>query len=338
MIIVLKPEASEENQERIKKDIESFGLKVWVSRGEFRTIMGVIGDETPLRDMPLSLYPGVEKVIPILKPYRLVDREHKGEDTIITLSTGTAIGGKEIVVMAGPCSVENRESTLKIARSVKKAGAKALRGGAFKPRTSPYSFQGLGMEGLKILKEAREETGLAVVTEVTDPRNVGLISEYADILQIGARNMHNYDLLKEVGKVRKPVLLKRGLSSTVKEWLLAAEYILNQGNNEVMFCERGIRTFEDSTRFTLDISAVPLLKKTSHLPVIVDPSHAAGRKDLIPAISKAAIASGADGLLIEVHFDPLQALSDALQTITIAEFSQLMEELRALASVLGRKL
>jgi len=338
MIIVLKPSATEKDMDKIKKDIEAFGLKVWVSRGEFRTIMGVIGDESPLRDMPLSLYPGVEKVIPILKPYRLVDREHKREDTIITLPTGTVIGGKEIVVMAGPCSVESRENVLNIAKRVKEAGAKILRGGAFKPRTSPYSFQGLGKEGLKILKEAKEITNLAVITEVTDPRNVELVSEYADILQVGARNMHNYDLLKEVGNISKPVLLKRGLSSTIKEWLLAAEYILNQGNNEVIFCERGIRTFEDSTRFTLDISAVPLLKKVSHLPVIVDPSHSTGRKDLVPAVSKAAIASGADGLLIEVHFDPLKALSDALQTITTLEFSQLMEELRELAPVLGRKL
>jgi len=337
MIIVLKPEATQENIEKIKKDIEKLGLKVWVSQGEFRTIMGVIGDESPLRDMPLSLYPGVEKVIPILKPYRLVDREYKKENTVIELPSGVKIGGKEIVVMAGPCAVESKENVLRIAKAVKKAGAKVLRGGAFKPRTSPYSFQGLGEEGLKILKEVSEETGLSIVTEVMDPRNVELVYQYADILQIGARNMHNYDLLKEVGKIDKPVLLKRGISSTVKEWLLAAEYILKQGNEKVIFCERGIRTFEDSTRFTLDVNAVPLLKKISHLPVIVDPSHSTGRRDLVIPVARAGIAAGADGLLVEVHFDPLQALSDAQQTIDIQEFEILMEDIRRIAQVMGRE-
>lgn len=337
MIIVLKPEATQENIEKIKKDIEKLGLKVWVSQGEFRTIMGVIGDESPLRDMPLSLYPGVEKVIPILKPYRLVDREYKKENTVIELPSGVKIGGKEIVVMAGPCAVESKENVLRIAKGVKKAGAKVLRGGAFKPRTSPYSFQGLGEEGLKILKEVSEETGLSIVTEVMDPRNVELVYQYADILQIGARNMHNYDLLKEVGKIDKPVLLKRGISSTVKEWLLAAEYILKQGNEKVIFCERGIRTFEDSTRFTLDVNAVPLLKKISHLPVIVDPSHSTGRRDLVIPVARAGIAAGADGLLVEVHFDPLQALSDAQQTIDIQEFEILMEDIRRIAQVMGRE-
>ncbi|MCD6521521.1 3-deoxy-7-phosphoheptulonate synthase [Candidatus Calescamantes bacterium] len=337
MIIVLKPEATQENIEKIKKDIEKLGLKVWVSQGEFRTIMGVIGDEAPLRDMPLSLYPGVEKVIPILKPYRLVDREYKKENTVIELPSGVKIGGKEIVVMAGPCAVESKENVLRIAKAVKKEGAKVLRGGAFKPRTSPYSFQGLGEEGLKILKEVSEETGLSVVTEVMDPRNVELVYQYADILQIGARNMHNYDLLKEVGKIDKPVLLKRGISSTVKEWLLAAEYILKQGNEKVIFCERGIRTFEDSTRFTLDVNAVPLLKKISHLPVIVDPSHSTGRRDLVIPVARAGIAAGADGLLVEVHFDPLQALSDAQQTIDIQEFKILMEDVRRIAQVMGRE-
>ena len=337
MIIVLKPEATQENIEKIKKDIEKLGLKVWVSQGEFRTIMGVIGDESPLRDMPLSLYPGVEKVIPILKPYRLVDREYKKENTVIELPSGVKIGGKEIVVMAGPCAVESKENVLRIAKGVKKAGAKVLRGGAFKPRTSPYSFQGLGEEGLKILKEVSEETGLSIVTEVMDPRNVELVYQYADILQIGARNMHNYDLLKEVGKIDKPVLLKRGISSTVKEWLLAAEYILKQGNEKVIFCERGIRTFEDSTRFTLDVNAVPLLKKISHLPVIVDPSHSTGRRDLVIPVARAGIAAGADGLLVEVHFDPLQAVSDAQQTIDIQEFEILMEDIRKIAQVMGRE-
>ncbi|HEX67755.1 MAG TPA: 3-deoxy-7-phosphoheptulonate synthase [bacterium] len=337
MIIVLKPEATQENIEKIKKDIEKLGLKVWVSQGEFRTIMGVIGDESPLRDMPLSLYPGVEKVIPILKPYRLVDREYKKENTVIELPSGVKIGGKEIVVMAGPCAVESKENVLRIAKAVKKEGAKVLRGGAFKPRTSPYSFQGLGEEGLKILKEVSEETGLSIVTEVMDPRNVELVYQYADILQIGARNMHNYDLLKEVGKIDKPVLLKRGISSTVKEWLLAAEYILKQGNEKVIFCERGIRTFEDSTRFTLDVNAVPLLKKISHLPVIVDPSHSTGRRDLVIPVARAGIAAGADGLLVEVHFDPLQALSDAQQTIDIQEFEILMEDIRRIAQVMGRE-
>ncbi len=337
MIIILKPNFTNENLERIKKDIEKKGVKVWVSKGKFRTIMGVIGDEAPLRDMPLLLYPGVEKVIPILKPYKLVDREHKQEDTIIELPDGTKIGGKEIVIMAGPCSVEDRETVLSIAKKVKKAGAKVLRGGAFKPRTSPYSFQGLGVEGLKILKEAKEETGLSIVTEVADPRNVEIVCEYADILQIGARNMHNYDLLKEVGNTTKPVLLKRGFSSTIKEWLLSAEYILKEGNDKVIFCERGIRTFENSTRFTLDISAVPLLKKISHLPVIVDPSHSTGRRDLVIPVSLAGIAAGADGLLIETHINPIKALSDALQTITIEDFSHLMEKVKKIAPILGKK-
>ncbi len=337
MIIVFKAEAKPEDIERIKTDIEKLKLKVWVSKGEFRTIMGVIGDETPLRDMPLSLYPGVEKVIPILKPYKLVDREYRKENTVIEVSPGIEIGSKSVVVMAGPCSVEGRDSLTRIAQEVKSAGAKILRGGAFKPRTSPYSFQGLGEEGLKILREVGDEVGMAVVTEVMDPRNVEIVMKYADILQIGARNMHNYDLLKEVGKVDKPVLLKRGISSTVKEWLLAAEYILNQGNFRVIMCERGIRTFEDATRFTLDINAVPLLKKITHLPVIVDPSHGTGRRDLVLAISRAAIAAGADGLLVETHYDPLKAVSDAQQTISTEEFSLLMEEIGKIARVTGRE-
>ncbi len=336
MIIVLKPEATAEDITRIKKEIEALNLTVWVSKGEYRTIMGVIGDETPLRDIPLQLFPGVEKVIPILKPYRLVDREYQKENTLIKLPTGVVIGGKEIIVMAGPCAVEERETFLKIAQQVKERGGKVLRGGAFKPRTSPYSFQGLGEEGLKILQEARELTGLATVTEVMDTRNVELVYKYADILQIGARNMHNYDLLKEVGKVDKPVLLKRGMASTVKEFLLAAEYILSQGNKQVILCERGIRTFEDATRFTLDINAVALLKNLTHLPVIVDPSHGTGRRDLVIPVSRAAISAGADGLIIEVHINPLKALSDAVQSLNMEEFSLLMKELKPLSKVLGR--
>jgi 3-deoxy-7-phosphoheptulonate synthase len=280
---------------------------------------------------------GVEKVVPLLQPFKLASRDFKPEDTIIRLN-GITIGGDEIIVMAGPCAVENREQLLETARVVKASGASILRGGAFKPRTSPYSFQGLGFEGLKILAEAREQTGLLVVTEIMSPERVPLVASYADIMQIGARNMQNYSLLRAVGKAHKPVLLKRGMMSTIKELLMSAEYILSQGNNRVMLCERGIRTFETYTRNTLDINAIPLLKKLTHLPVIVDPSHGAGMWELVTAVSRATVAAGADGLLIEVHCHPDQALSDGDQSLRPERFATLMRELRLVAKAVGREL
>lgn len=339
MIIVLKLGATKENIEHIKRKIESFGLKVWVSKGEYRTIMGAIGDEEPLRDIPLEILPGVEKILPILRPYKLASRDYHPQTTTITLSQGTTIGAKKVVIMAGPCSVESKEMVFEVAERIKQVGVEALRGGAFKPRTSPYSFQGLGEDGLRILGEVRERVGLAVVTEVMDPRHVDMVSRYADILQIGARNMQNYDLLKEVGSLKnKPVLLKRGMSATVRELLLSAEYILKQGNREVILCERGIRTFEDSTRNTLDISSIAVLRRLSHLPIIVDPSHSAGKSYIVPSLSRAAIAAGCDGLLIEVHPSPENALSDGMQSLTLPQFISLMGELKKVAHAVGREL
>ena len=306
-----------------------------ISKGVERTIIGLIGEEDVLRSTPLDVFPGVEKVMSILAPYKLVSREFKHENSVINAGK-VKIGGKKIAVMAGPCSVENREMLIRIARDVKKAGASILRGGAFKPRTSPYSFQGLGEEGLKYLKEAREKTGLPVVTEIMDIRDLDLIEKYVDILQVGARNMQNFNLLKEVGLSKKPVLLKRGISSTIVELLMSAEYILSNGNFNVMLCERGIRTFEDQTRFTLDLSAIPVLKKLTHLPVIVDPSHAAGKWGYVPALSKAAIAAGADGLMVEVHPRPEEAFSDGAQSLMPDNFDKMMKDLKAVAKAVGR--
>lgn len=337
MIIVLKPDATKEQMEHLIKKIKSWGLTPMVSKGVERTIIGVIGEEDILRVQPLEAYPGVEKVIPVLAPYKLVSREFKPENTVIEVK-GICIGAKKVVVMAGPCSVEGREQLTTIAKEVKKAGANILRGGAFKPRTSPYSFQGLGEEGLKYLREVADEYEMAVVTELMDPRDMGLVEKYADIIQIGARNMQNFNLLREVGQCKKPVLLKRGMMATVKEWLMAAEYILSSGNFQVILCERGIRTFEDQTRFTLDINAIPLVKLLSHLPVIVDPSHGTGKWGLVPSAAKAAIAAGADGLLIEVHHSPEDALSDGEQSLRPEKFSKLMQEIRAVARAVGRDL
>ncbi|MBI2173695.1 MAG: 3-deoxy-7-phosphoheptulonate synthase [Candidatus Omnitrophica bacterium] len=306
-----------------------------VSRGTERTIIGVIGSEDALRVQPLEVIPGVEKVIPVLKPYKLVSREFKPESSVVDLG-GVAIGDKRIIVMAGPCSVESREMLFEVAKSVKRSGASILRGGAFKPRTSPYSFQGLKEDGLKLLREAGKQTGLRIVTELVDTRDLPLLEQYADIIQIGARNMQNFELLKEVGQSRKPVVLKRGLSATINEFLLAAEYILSQGNFNVVLCERGIRTFETQTRFTLDLAAVPVIKKLSHLPIIVDPSHSTGSWDLVEPMAKAAIAAGADGLLIEVHPNPEVALSDGPQSLLPKTFGQLMKEIEKVAKVVGR--
>jgi len=280
---------------------------------------------------------GVERTVPLLRPFKLAGREFHPQDTIVAIN-GVLVGGKQVVVMAGPCAVESRDQLLETARAVKEAGAQVLRGGAFKPRTSPYSFQGLGEEGLRLLAEAREETGLAVVTEVMDPHKVPLVTTYADILQVGARNMQNYALLHAVGEAQRPVLLKRGMMSTVEELLMAAEYILSHGNNRVILCERGIRTFEQYTRNTLDISAVPLLKQLSHLPVVVDPSHATGKWELVEPVSRAAVAAGADGLIIEVHPHPEKALSDGAQSLKPARFAALMRGLRPVAEAVGRTL
>jgi len=337
MIIVLKSGSNQADVDYISEKLHEKGLKVHISQGEERTIIGAIGDERILREAALAAYPAVEKVLPILKPFKLASRDFHKEDTRVTVGD-TVIGSDEISVIAGPCSVETREGLLEVARSVKKSGAKLLRGGAFKPRSSPYAFQGLGEEGLKYLAEARDETGLKVITELMDPRDAELVDRYADIIQIGARNMSNFDLLKEVGKLKKPVLLKRGLSSTVKEWLMSAEYILDEGNMEVILCERGIRTFETDTRNTLDLSSVPLVQSMSHLPIIVDPSHAVGRVDLVAPMCMAAVAAGTDGLLIEVHENPEEALCDGPQSLRLDDFTSLMKSLRSLAKALGRKM
>ncbi len=339
-IIVLRLDATEEALKHILKKLESKGLNAHVSRGTERTIVGVIGDTSRITEEEedaIRVMAGVENVMRILKPYKLASRDFRPEGTLIDIK-GRIIGGKRIQVIAGPCAVENRTLITSIAEKVKEAGASFIRGGAFKPRTSPYSFQGLGEEGLRYLAEAREITGLPVVTELMDPRDIEVMVKYADIIQIGARNMQNFRLLLEVGSVRKPVLLKRGLSATVKEWLMSAEYIMSRGNHEVILCERGIRTFETATRNTLDLSAVPLLKQLSHLPVVVDPSHGVGKWDLVSPMAKAAVAAGADGLLIEVHTNPEEAMSDGEQSLKTEAFRQLMEELKPVAVAVGREI
>jgi len=339
-IIVLKPSATEEDIRRIEKKLESRGLRSNISKGTERTVIGVIGDTSKIAEEEedaIRVMPGVEDVMRILKPYKLASRDFKAEDTFIDIR-GNVIGGKKIQVMAGPCAVENRTMIISIAEKVKDAGASFLRGGAFKPRSSPYSFQGLGEEGLKYLSEAREKTGLLIVTELMDPRDIEVIIKYADIVQIGARNMQNFRLLLEIGTCNKPILLKRGLSATIKEWLMAAEYIMSRGNQNVILCERGVRTFETATRNTLDISAVPLLKQLTHLPVVVDPSHGVGKWDLVAPMSKAALAAGADGLLIEVHINPEEALSDGEQSIKPSAFKKLMAELKPIAAAIGREI
>lgn len=337
MIIVMKHGATPQQIANVAARIEQLGRRVHLSQGEERTIIGVIGNGRPLDKEQIVRWDGVEKVVPILHPFKLASRDFQPEDTIVCLN-GICIGGEKVVVMAGPCAVESRQQLLEVAHAVKEAGATILRGGAYKPRTSPYSFQGLGLEGLKILAEAREQTGLLVITEVMSPDKVPLVATYADILQIGARNMQNYALLQAVGKAHKPVLLKRGMMCTVEELLMSAEYILAQGNERVMLCERGIRTFETYTRNTLDINAVPLLKQLTHLPVIVDPSHGTGKWELVAAVSRAAIAAGADGLLIEVHCHPEQALSDGAQSLKPERFAALMAELRRVAEAVDRTL
>ncbi|MEW6008051.1 MAG: 3-deoxy-7-phosphoheptulonate synthase [Candidatus Omnitrophota bacterium] len=337
MIIVLKPDATQEQIKYIEERIKKVGLTPMVSKGTQRTIIGVIGPEDILRVTPLEVFPGVEKVLPVLAPYKLVSKEFQPQPSVIDLGKGVKIGSKKIVPIAGPCAIESREMLHSIAKEVKEAGVRVLRGGAFKPRTSPYSFQGLGDEGLKILKSVGDELDLVTVTEVMDTRDVEAVVAFADVLQIGARNMQNFNLLKEVGATRKPVILKRGLSSTIKELLMSAEYILAGGNFNVILCERGIRTFEDFTRNTLDVSSIPAIKSLSYLPIIVDPSHASGKWGLVPALALAGIAAGADGVLVEVHSKPEEALSDGAQSLLPEKFKELMIKMKAVAKAVDRE-
>jgi 3-deoxy-7-phosphoheptulonate synthase len=339
MIIVMKQGGGKEELKKVTQRIVELGYHPHVIHGETRNVIGAVGDErgkTVLQS--LETLPGVESVVPILKPYKLASREVSPVRTVVDVGRGIRVGGKTLVIMAGPCAVESEEQIVTTARAVKEAGAKILRGGAFKPRTSPYSFQGLEEEGLKLLALAREETGLAVVTEVVNPKDVETVGRYADILQVGARNVQNFALLKILGKLGKPVLLKRGMATTIQEFLMSAEYILSEGNRQVMLCERGIRTFETATRNTLDLSAVPVLKEQTHLPVIIDPSHATGHASLVPPMSYAAVAAGCDGLIVEVHPDPEMATSDGPQSLRPEEFRVMMTKLREFAKVAEREL
>lgn len=335
MVIVMNIDATDKQISDITNLLTSLGLGYHISKGEEKIVIGVIGDKKKLEGKAVEMMEGVEKIIPIVEPYKLASKIFKPEPTVVKVED-IEIGGSNIVIMAGPCAVESREQLFESAMAVKKAGAQFLRGGAFKPRTSPYSFQGLEEEGLKMLKEAKELTGLKIVTEVMDVHSVELVAEYADVIQIGTRNMQNFPLLKAVGRINKPVLLKRGLAATLEEWLSAAEYILSEGNKDVILCERGIRTFETYTRNTLDLSAVPAMKKLSHLPIVVDPSHGTGKWHLVAPMAKAAIAAGADGLIIEVHPDPKNALSDGAQSLTPENFETLCEDIKVIAKAVGR--
>ncbi|RMF43935.1 MAG: 3-deoxy-7-phosphoheptulonate synthase [Deltaproteobacteria bacterium] len=339
MIIVMKSGASRKELAEVKKRIRELGYKPHVIHGATRNVIGAVGDErgkTVLQT--LQTLPGVENVVPILKPYKLAGREVKPEPTVVEIAPGLEVGGDEFIVMAGPCSVESEAQILDTARAVRASGARLLRGGAFKPRTSPYAFQGLEEEGLKLLALAREETGLPIVTEVVNPRDVELVARYADVMQVGARNVQNFALLKMLGQLDKPILLKRGMSTTIQEYLMSAEYILAEGNRRVILCERGIRTFETATRNTLDISAVPVLKSQTHLPVIIDPSHATGHAHLVPPMCYAAVAAGADGLIVEVHPHPEEAASDGPQSLRPDDFAAMMKKLAAFAEVAGKTL
>jgi len=343
MIVVMKPGASEAQIDHVLTAVRALGYEIHQIRGEQRTVIACVGDERgKWRLQSLEVIDGVENVVPILKPYKLAGTEWKRERTTMRVTSRDnsipplTIGNDHVVVMAGPCSVEGREQILETARTVRAAGARVLRGGAYKPRSSPYSFQGLAEEGLRLLAEAREQTGLYVITEVITPTDVPMVADYADILQIGARNMQNFALLKEVGKVRRPVMLKRGMASTLRDLLMSAEYIMSQGNYDVILCERGIRTFEDYTRNTCDLSAVPALHELSHLPVIVDPSHGTGLRSLVVPMAKAAIAAGAEGLMVEVHHHPEEAFSDGAQSLVPAQFEELMSWVRKLAALEGK--
>ncbi|MBQ7723454.1 MAG: 3-deoxy-7-phosphoheptulonate synthase [Selenomonadaceae bacterium] len=337
MIVVMKPGSTPENLSAVVKKIESAGLRTHLSKGEEVTIVGVIGDKKIIANLELQMMAGVDKTIRITEKYKLVSRDFHPEDTIVEAG-GIKIGGKEVVVMAGPCAVESLEQLREAAQAVKACGAKFLRGGAFKPRTSPYDFQGLGEEGLKLLRKVADEFDLRVVTEIVDKDDIEIFCKYADILQVGARNMQNFQMLKALGKCSKPVMLKRGLSATISEWLNAAEYIMSGGNEQVIFCERGIRTYETFTRNTLDLSAVAAVKELSHLPIVVDPSHGTGRWKMVAPMARAALAAGADGLIIEVHPNPEKALSDGDQSLTPEAFKELMSSLDGIAKVMGRSI
>ena len=335
MIIIMNMQAADKDIEAVIARVEKVGFKTHVSKGEERTIIGIIGDERQLDQGAIGRMDGVDRVVPVLRPFKLASRDFQPEDSKIPIN-GHVFGGNKVIVMAGPCSVESRAQVLETAEAVKAAGAHLLRGGAFKPRTSPYSFQGMGEEGLRILAEAREQTGLHVITEVMAPDQVEMVAKYADVLQVGTRNMQNYALLNAVGQTNMPVLLKRGMMSTIEELLMSAEYIMSNGNHKVILCERGIRTFEKYTRNTLDINAVPVLKELTHLPVVVDPSHATGKWTLVKAASKAAVAAGADGLIIEVHPNPAEAESDGEQSLKPRRFAELMAEVGRVAEAVGR--
>jgi 3-deoxy-7-phosphoheptulonate synthase len=339
MLIVMKPRATEEDIRRVCSKIESMGFRAHPMPGAQRTAVGITGNPGPLEPAEFEILPSVAEAIRVSKPYKLVSREVKIEDTVVRVGGadgGIEIGGKQLAIIAGPCAVESREQAFAAARAVRDSGANLFRGGAFKPRTSPYSFQGLGEEGLKILAEVRREFGLAIVTETIDPENCDLVAEYADVLQVGARNMQNFSLLKRVGRTRKPVLLKRGMSATLEEFLMAAEYILAEGNYQVILCERGVRTFADHTRNTLDLSVIPAVKRLSHLPILVDPSHGTGKREKVTPLARAAVAVGADGLIVEVHAAADQALSDGYQSLYPEQFAEMMRQVTAIAGVMGR--
>jgi 3-deoxy-7-phosphoheptulonate synthase len=335
MIIITRPDATEEQIDHIVSRIRDWGLRAEVSRGEMRVVIGVIGPEDKIREKPLGAFAGVESVTPVLKPYKLVSYEFRGTPSKVKIGD-VVLGSKEVVIMAGPCSVENEGQITTIANSIRKAGARILRGGAFKPRTSPYSFQGLGKVGLQLLAQARRESGLPIITEVMDTKDLDLVCEYADCLQVGARNMQNFSLLREVGRTRLPVMLKRGMAASIKDLLMSAEYILSEGNFNVLLCERGIRTFETMTRNTLDLNAIPVLKSETHLPIVVDPTHGIGIRQFVPAMALAGVAAGADSIMVEVHNAPELAKSDGEQSLLPAEFVDLVGRVRAVAEAIGR--
>ncbi|OQY08916.1 MAG: 3-deoxy-7-phosphoheptulonate synthase [Fusobacteriia bacterium 4572_132] len=337
MIIIMKPSATEDQKSIVKNRLEELKFKIHESQGETRLIIGAIGDEDVLRAHPVDSYEGVEEVLEVTHPFKLASRDFKQEDTVIDVN-GIKIGGGNFVVMAGPCAVESREQIIETAKFAKKAGAHILRGGAFKPRTSPYAFQGLGEEGLKYMKEASEITGMPIITEIMSEEEIDLVAKYADILQVGARNMQNYALLKKLGKIDKPIFLKRGMAATAKDFLMAAEYIMAGGNYKVILAERGIRTFETATRNTLDLNVVPVVKEWSHLPIIIDPSHGTGKRNAVIPMARAAMAAGADGVMIEVHPNPDEALSDGPQSLTFEMFEEMMKQLKGISKVVNKKM
>jgi len=334
-IIVMRRDATRADIDHVVERLRDIGAEAHVSEGQIRTIIGAVGDRAVIQQLPWEAFPGVERAVPVLKPYKFVSRDFHPDDSVVEVG-GVPVGAGPVVVIAGPCAVENRDQLFTTAAAVQKAGARILRGDAFKPRTSPYAFQGLGEKGLQLLAEARDELGMPFVAEVLDPRDVELVSAYADLVRIGARNMANFTLLAEVGRQPKPVMLKRGFTATIDEWLNAAEYVYKEGNHQVILCERGIRTFEQQTRNTLDISAVPVVESLSHLPVIVDPSHSAGRSALVPALTRAAVAAGADGVMIDVHPTPETAQVDGGQALLPDQFAELMDQVRAVATAVGR--